>query len=79
MNRASSLMWLMSVIATWNTVYLDRVVTALAEQGTVVPEDDLAHISPMGWSHINLLGKYDIDLSQTYPLDQLRPLRYLSS
>ena len=30
----------------------------------------------LGWKHINFLGKYDIDLEQTYPLDRLRALHY---
>lgn len=79
MNRASSLMLLMSIISVWNTVYLDRVVTALQAQGVEVPSEYLAHISPLGWGHINLLGKYEIDLNQTFPLNQLRPLPFLSA
>jgi TnpA family transposase/uncharacterized protein YukE len=78
MNRASSLMLLVSTISAWNTVYLDKVVAALQAEGLIVPSEYLPHTSPLGWEHINFFGKYDFDLEQTYPLDNLRPLRKLS-
>ena len=49
MNRASCLMLLVSMVGAWNTVYLDRAVTALQEQGNPVPEEFLPHISPLRW------------------------------
>ena len=44
----------------WNTVYLDRAVTALREAKRDQPISDemLAHLSPLGWEHINLTGDY---------------------
>ena len=75
MNRASSTMLLVAMISTWNTVYLDRVVTALRSRGEIIPDEYLAHVSPLGWQHINLLGHYEFDLEQVYPLNALRPLR----
>lgn len=74
-NRASCLMFLVSAISAWNTVYLDHVVSTLAEEGVTVPEQYLPHIAPLGWRYINFLGKYDFDLSPPYALDKLRPLR----
>ncbi len=75
MNRASSLMVIVSAIVAWNTVYLTKVVSALQTVGEAVPEEYLSHISPLGWEHINFLGRYLFDLSQPYTLDKLRPLR----
>lgn len=75
MNRASSLMLLVSAISAWNMVYLDKVVKTLRAEYEEVPEEILPHISPLGWEHINFLGKYDFDFSQSYSLDRLRPLR----
>jgi len=75
MNRASSLMLLVSAISAWNTIYLDKVMKTLRAEGEEVPEEILPHISPLGWEHINFLGKYDFDFSQSYSLDRLRPLR----
>jgi Tn3 transposase DDE domain len=41
----------------WNTRYLHRAVAALraAEE---VPDRLLAHLSPLGWEHVNLTGDY---------------------
>jgi TnpA family transposase len=75
MNRASCLMLLVGMIAAWNTVYLDRIVVSLQEQGAPVPTEYLQHISPLSWRHINFLGRYEFDLDQPYSLDNLRSLR----
>lgn len=75
MNRASCLMLLVGMIAAWNTVYLDRIVVSLAQQGAPIPTEYLQHISPLSWRHINFLGRYEFDLDQAYSLDNLRPLR----
>jgi hypothetical protein len=32
---------------------------ALRERGEVIPDDLVAHLSPLGWEHINLTGNYD--------------------
>lgn len=57
-NRASGLNLVVMAISVWNTVYLGRVVDALRAEGTTVPDDVLAHISPLGWEHIGLTGDY---------------------
>jgi hypothetical protein len=36
---------------------------------------DLAHLSPLGWEHINLTGDYYWDTSPTLGPDEFRPLR----
>jgi TnpA family transposase len=51
--RASCLLLLMAAIALWNTTYLADAVAALRAQGETIPADLLAHLSPMGWAHIN--------------------------
>ena len=75
LNRASSTMLLVAMLSAWNTVYLDKIVSTLRANGKEVPDEYLAHISPLGWQHINLLGRYEFDLTQAYPLRALRPLR----
>ena len=56
-HRASGLNLLVSAIILWNTRYLNRAINALraVEQ---VPEQLLAHLSPLGWEHVNLTGDY---------------------
>jgi len=75
MNRASSTMLLVAMLSAWNTVYLDKVVNTLRANGEEISDEHLAHVSPLGWQHINLLGRYEFDLNRAYPLHALRPLR----
>ncbi len=56
--RASGLNLVVAAIVLWNTVYLERAVKALRERGQVISDDLLAHLSPLGWEHINLTGDY---------------------
>ena len=74
MNRASCLMFLVSAIGAWNTVYLDKTVSTLRHNEVDIPDKYLRHVSPLKWEHINRLGIYDFDLTQTFPLDALRPI-----
>jgi TnpA family transposase len=56
-HRASGLNLLVSAITLWNTRYLNRAVAALRETEDA-PDHLLAHLSPLGWEHINLTGDY---------------------
>ena len=56
-HRASGLNLLVAAITLWNTRYLNRAVAALRETEDV-PDHLLAHLSPLGWEHINLTGDY---------------------
>ena len=47
----------MSAIVLWNTRYLERAVAALRRVEDV-PDHLLAHLSPLGWEHVNLTGDY---------------------
>jgi TnpA family transposase len=74
-HRASGLNLLVAAIILWNTTYLQRAVDHLRKQGDPPAPDDLAHLSPLGWEHINLTGDYHWDTSPTLGPDQFRPLR----
>ena len=53
--RASDLNLIVAIITFWNTVYLERAVTVLREHG-ITNDESLAHLLPIGWEHINLIG-----------------------
>jgi len=74
--RASGLNLLVTAIILWNTRYLDRAVAAL-RQVEEVPDRLLAHLSPLGWEHVNLTGDYiwSAERPATENHDGLRPLR----
>ena len=56
--RASGLNLVIAAIVYWNTVYMERAVAHLKSTGVSVPDNLLAHTSPLGWSHISLTGDY---------------------
>ena len=77
-HRASGLNLLVTAIILWNTRYLARAVAAL-RQTEGVAEHLLAHLSPLGWEHVNLTGDYvwGAQSSASENTDGLRPLRML--
>jgi TnpA family transposase len=75
LHRASCLHLLMAAIAAWNTVYLAEAIATLRKRGEEIAEASVAHIAPLGWEHINLIGNYHFALQPGRSLDNLRPLR----
>lgn len=63
---------LTNAIVVWNTVQMARVIKDLKADGYSVSDEDIAHVSPARFRHINPYGKYSFDvgdpLSDT-PLD----------
>ncbi len=45
-------------INVWNTAYLGRAVDTMRAEGKDIPDELLAHLSPLGWEHIGLTGDY---------------------
>ena len=64
LNRASATMLLVAMLSAWNTVYLDKIVNTLRAKGEEIPDEYLAHVSPLGWQHVNLLGRYPVTQSR---------------
>jgi hypothetical protein len=75
-HRASGLNLLVTAIILWNTRYLNRAIAALREAEDV-PDQLLAHLSPLGWEHVNLTGDYIWSPADqtTANADGYRPLR----
>jgi TnpA family transposase len=74
-HRASGLNLVVAAIVLWNTVYLERAVAALRERGQAIPDELLAHLSPLKWEHINLTGDYRWRPDGGLGNRKLRPLR----
>lgn len=75
-HRASGLNLVVTAIILWNTRYLERAVATL-RQTEDVPDHLLAHLSPLGWEHVNLTGDYVWATEQSVSENNggLRPLR----
>jgi TnpA family transposase len=77
--RAGGLNLLVAAIILWNTVYLQRAVDYLRAHGHEPGPLDLAHLSPLGWAHINLTGDYHWNSASPLGPDQFLPLRTRST
>jgi Tn3 transposase DDE domain len=73
--RASGLNLVVLAIILWNTIYLGRAINALRQHGIGFPDALLAHVSPIGWEHINLTGDYTCHPNRRVSQGPFRPLR----
>ena len=65
----------MNAIVPWNTIYMDAALNQLRVEGFDVRDDDVARLSPLGFDHINMLGRYAFILPDPIARGELRPLR----
>jgi hypothetical protein len=63
------------VLVLWTTLYMDRALAQLRAQGATLDEQDVARLSPLGTSHINVLGRYHFALPEAIARGEFRPLR----
>ncbi len=75
-NQASALTLVTNAIIVWNTRYMQAVVDQLKEEGHPVSEEDLAHISPCRFDHINKHGRLTFNVEKELERQTLRPLRH---
>jgi TnpA family transposase len=64
-----------NIIILWNTIYMDAALEELRREGYLVKVEDVARLSPLGWEHINLLGRYAFSVPDSVARGELRPLR----
>jgi TnpA family transposase len=76
LNQASCLNLVTNAVVAWNTVYLAAALDALTVAGYPVQEDDLVHLSPARYEHINPYGKYQFEVEAEWSRKTLRPLRH---
>jgi len=69
----------LNAVVHWNAVYMQEAIQQVSSDGMDVRNDDLAHLSPLIWRHLNFLGRYDFSLPETVLNGGLRPLRNPSS
>ncbi len=78
-NQASCLNLVTNAVIAWNTVYMGEAIRQLRDEGYEVSDQDLTHLSPTLYEHINPYGKYSFDASRPLDSTVLRPLRQPSS
>lgn len=75
--KASGLNLVTAAIVLWNTVYIEKAVQHLKEQGEQINEQLLQHLSPLGWEHIHLTGDYVWEERTKLKKGEFRSLRKL--
>lgn len=63
----------LNAVVLWNSRYIDLAVNVLPGQGYPVRDEDAARLSPLGYAHINMLGRYTLPAAS--PEQRIRPLR----
>lgn len=74
-HQAGCLNLLTNAIILWNSVYMGEALNQLQQEGRGINPDDLQHIWPTRYDHINIHGKYEFNLQEEAKRDGLRPLR----
>jgi TnpA family transposase len=64
-----------NMIVLWNTIYMQAALDQLRAEGFPVLAEDVAHLSPHTYGHINVLGRYSFSIPESVSRGELRPLR----
>ena len=54
-----------NVIALWNTIYMQAALQQLRAEDYPVLEEDVVRLSPLGYEHINMLGRYSFAVPES--------------
>jgi TnpA family transposase len=58
LNVATSMNFAILCIALWNTIYMQRGIRLLKQEGYQINQEDLRFLSPFTYRHINLYGQF---------------------
>jgi TnpA family transposase len=64
-----------NLVVLWNTIYMNAALNQLTSEGYDVRPEDVARLSPLGFRHVNMLGRYAFSLPEFIARGELRPLR----
>lgn len=73
-NQAACLTLLANIVIVWNTRYMQLVIEQLRAKEYPINEEDLKHISPCRFDHINKYGKLRFNIDKELNRKGLRPL-----
>jgi TnpA family transposase len=74
-NQASCLNLVTNAVIVWNTVYMGAVIDRLKAKGERIDPEDLAHLSPARYDHINPYGRYQFLVDRWAGKKPLRPIK----
>ena len=67
-----------NAVVLWNTLYMHRALEEMRGRGMKTATEDIERLSPLGYDHINFLGRYTFSLSEEIRLGTFHPLRELA-
>lgn len=73
-DQLSSLGLIVNTIIVWNTRYMQAAIEKLRKDGEIINNADIRRLSPLGYEHINIVGKYSFNLSEELAKGGLRTL-----
>jgi len=62
-NQAGCLNLLTNTVVAWNTIYMAAAIEQLRAEGYPVRDEDIAHLSPARFEHINPYRKYSFEIA----------------
>lgn len=74
-DQLSALGLVVNAIVLWNTRYIEAALQHLARAGLPAADIDIERLSPLGYAHINMLGRYQFLLPDGVRHGELRALR----
>ena len=73
-DQLTALGLVVNAIIVWNTMYMERALEHLRFTGQPVLATDMTRLSPLGYAHLHLLGRYTFALSEPIAQGQWHPL-----
>ncbi len=73
-DQLSALGLVTNAVVLWNTMYIQKALDKLRQDGLVINDEDVARLSPLQYKHINVLGHYSFNLSEEVVRGELRKL-----
>ena len=74
LHQVSALNLVINAIIIWNTVYIDKVVQQLRNEGHEISDEDLQSVWPTRQKHLNVYGAYLYEAERIGQKLDLRPL-----
>ena len=63
-----------NAVVIWNTKYMELALDAIKQTGEMVLDSDVQRLSPLGYEHINIVGRYSFVLPKEIENGGLRSL-----
>jgi len=74
-HQAGCLNLITNAVIVWNTVYMNAAIKQLKSEGYPVADEDLRHLSPARYAHVNPYGRFIFEIEEEFNRKELRPLR----